>query len=78
MRFQKPDRCSLVVLPTPLQLLPRLSKRLGGPRIWLKRDDLTGSVLSGNKVRKLEFIVPHALSQGHDLLITCGACRLMA
>lgn len=70
-----PDRISLAQLPTPLQLLGRLSKRLGGPRIWVKRDDLTGSHLSGNKVRKLEFVVAKALAEGCDTLITCGGTQ---
>ncbi len=68
-------RISLASLPTPLQPLKRLSDQLDGPRIWVKRDDLTGSLLSGNKVRKLEFTVAHALGQGHDLLITCGGLQ---
>ncbi len=69
------SRISLASLPTPLQPLKRLSDQLGGPRIWVKRDDLTGSLLSGNKVRKLEFTVAHALEKGHDLLITCGGLQ---
>ena len=67
-----PDRLSLAQTPTPLQPLDRLRQKIGGPRIWLKRDDLTGSTLSGNKVRKLEFIAAMALEQGYDALITCG------
>jgi D-cysteine desulfhydrase len=73
--IQWPKRLSLASLPTSLQPLNRLSKTLGGPRIWVKRDDLTGSVLSGNKVRKLEYTVAHALDQGHDMLITCGGLQ---
>ena len=70
-----PPRLNLAYLPTPLQLLERLSERLGGPRIWVKRDDLTGSTLSGNKVRKLEFTLAHAINQQHDVLITCGGLQ---
>ena len=73
--FNYPDRIQLAQLPTPLQPLNRLSEQLGGPRIWLKRDDLTGSVLSGNKVRKLEFVVARARAQGADTLITCGGTQ---
>ena len=58
-----PPRLKLAQLPTPLQPLDRLSQQLGGPRIWIKRDDLTGSVLSGNKVRKLEFNLAQALAE---------------
>lgn len=70
-----PPRLSLAQLPTPLQSLDRLSQKLGGPRIWVKRDDLTGSVLSGNKVRKLEFSLAQALEEGCDTVITCGGLQ---
>lgn len=68
-------------LPTPLQPLVRLSDHLGGPEIWVKRDDLTGLTGGGNKTRKLEYLVADALHKGADTLITCGAvqsnhCRL--
>lgn len=67
--------------PTPIQLLEKLSGHLGGPQIWIKRDDLTGLAGGGNKTRKLEFLVAEALKQGADTLITVGAvqsnhCRL--
>lgn len=66
---------------TPLEFLPRLSRELGGPDIWIKRDDMLGLAGGGNKTRKLEFLVADALAQGADTLITCGAvqsnhCRL--
>src|ERR1700758_5000851 len=66
---------------TPIEKLERLSAHLGGPDIWIKRDDLTGLTGGGNKTRKLEFLVADALAQGADTLITCGApqsnhCRL--
>ena len=70
-----PPRIALARTPTPLQCLERLSKQLGGPRIWVKRDDLTGFGLSGNKVRKLEFCIADALSQGCDTLLTCGGVQ---
>lgn len=73
--FQLPSRLTLAQTPTPLQPLERISNRFGGTRIWLKRDDLTGSVLSGNKIRKLEFILARALEQGCDTLITCGGLQ---
>jgi len=67
--------------PTPLVPLRRLSKLLGGPEIYIKRDDLTGLTGGGNKTRKLEFLVADALNKGADTLITVGAvqsnhCRL--
>ena len=60
---------------TPLEFLPRLTKALGGPNIWIKRDDLLGLAAGGNKTRKLEFLVADALAQGADTLITCGAVQ---
>jgi D-cysteine desulfhydrase len=70
-----PARVSLARAATPLQPLDRLSGLVGGPRIWVKRDDLTGFGLSGNKVRKLEFCIGDALAQGCDTLITCGGVQ---
>ena len=67
-----PARFPLAVLPTPLVRARRLEQALGSPPIWLKRDDLTGFVLAGNKARKLEFIVADALEQGSDVLVTGG------
>jgi len=61
--------------PTPIVKLARLTERLSGPRIFMKRDDLTGLGLGGNKVRKLEFLVGEALAQGCDALITGGAAQ---
>jgi len=68
-------RTKLCQTPTPLELLPRLTKALGGPQIWMKRDDLTGMGLGGNKVRKLEFLVGDALAKGADHLVTQGAVQ---
>jgi D-cysteine desulfhydrase len=61
--------------PTPLEPATRLSAEWGGPRIWIKRDDLTGFGLSGNKVRKLEFHLAAAEARGADTIITCGALQ---
>jgi D-cysteine desulfhydrase family pyridoxal phosphate-dependent enzyme len=68
-------RVSIAHLPTPLEPLPRLSAALGGPELWVKRDDQTGLACGGNKTRKLEFLVADALAQGADTLITCGAAQ---
>ncbi len=68
-------RTKLCQAPTPLELLPRLTAALGGPQIWMKRDDLTGMGLGGNKVRKLEFLVGDALAKGADHLVTQGAVQ---
>lgn len=70
-----PPRTRLALLPTPLEPLPRLSAAWGGPTIWVKRDDLTGFELSGNKVRKLEFHLAAARAAGATTLITCGAVQ---
>lgn len=71
-----PNRIPLANTPTPLQFLSRASARWGnGKRLWVKRDDLTGCTLSGNKVRKLEFIAAHAIENGYDTLITCGGIQ---
>lgn len=66
-------------LPTPLQPAPRLGAWLSGGSspldLWIKRDDLTGLGLGGNKVRKLEFLVGRALAEGCDTLLTAGAAQ---
>lgn len=62
----------LAQLPTPIEKLETLSKLFEGPQIYIKRDDLTGIGLSGNKVRKLEFLIAEAVVQECDVLITCG------
>jgi D-cysteine desulfhydrase family pyridoxal phosphate-dependent enzyme len=68
-------RLPLAVRPTPLQEAPRLSAYLGGPRILIKRDDLTGLALGGNKARKLELLLGDARAQGADVIITVGAMQ---
>lgn len=70
-----PPRIALANLPTPLEKAERLTAAWGGPTIWIKRDDLTGFGLSGNKVRKLEFHLAAALEVGADTVITCGAVQ---
>lgn len=66
---------------TPLEPMPNFTRALGGPEVWVKRDDLLGLAPGGNKTRKLEFLVADALAQGADTLVTCGApqsnhCRI--
>lgn len=68
-------RYRLAQLPTPLEPMERLTEYLGGPRLWVKRDDLTGLGLGGNKVRKLEFVLPEAISRGADVLVTAGVAQ---
>ena len=79
----EPQRALLASLPTPLIPLERLGRELGGAQLWLKRDDLTGLELSGNKVRKLEYVAADALAAGCDTLVTEGTpqsnhCRATA
>ena len=62
-------------LPTPLEPMDRLGEILGGPRLWVKRDDCTGLSSGGNKTRKLEFLMADAQSKGADTIITQGATQ---
>jgi D-cysteine desulfhydrase len=67
--------------PTPVEFLPNFSRALGGPKIWIKRDDQLGLTPGGNKTRKLEFLMADALARGADTIVTCGApqsnhCRI--
>lgn len=68
-------RRRLGFFPTPVEELTRLSRRLGGPRLFIKRDDQTGLATGGNKTRKLEFLVGDALAKGCDTLVTGGAMQ---
>lgn len=68
-------RVALGHLPTPLEPMDRLSEVLGGPRLWVKRDDCTGLSSGGNKTRKLEYLMADALREGADTIITQGATQ---
>lgn len=68
-------RVPLAHLPTPLEHLPRLSAELGGPQIYVKRDDCTGLATGGNKTRKLEFSMAAAQQEGADTIVTVGAVQ---
>ncbi len=70
-----PPRLNLARLPTPLVPLRRFSEKYEVPTIWMKRDDLTDTAASGNKLRKLEFSVAQALQEGATTLITSGAVQ---
>jgi L-cysteate sulfo-lyase len=73
--LEKFPRVSLAHLPTPLEHMPNLSRELGGPEIWVKRDDCTGLASGGNKTRKLEFSMAAALEAGADTIVTVGAVQ---
>jgi D-cysteine desulfhydrase family pyridoxal phosphate-dependent enzyme len=68
-------RVALAQLPTPLEPMDRFSEWLGGPRVLVKRDDLTGLALGGNKARKLEFLCGEAQARGCDVLVTGGGAQ---
>ena len=75
-----PDRLNLAQIPTPFHRLDRLTEQLRSqgaqcPQLWIKRDDQTGNLTSGNKVRKLEFLLAEARAQGCDTLITSGGVQ---
>ncbi|HDH03089.1 MAG TPA: pyridoxal-phosphate dependent enzyme [Actinobacteria bacterium] len=72
MALSTPERFPLAFLPTPLQHADRLGARLGVEQLFIKRDDLTGFSLGGNKVRKLEFLIADALSQDADTILVMG------
>src|SRR3954462_7730333 len=83
MHPNEPPRLELANLPTPLVELKNLARHLGVPRVLLKRDDLTGLETTGNKVRKLEYVIADAIASDADTLVTHGGfqsnhCRATA
>ncbi len=77
------DRYPLAYLPTPIEPLPGLTRYFGSTQIYIKRDDLTGLGIGGNKTRKLEYLLADALKQGSKTLMSTGAvqsnhCRQVA
>lgn len=75
MHFSRFPRQHFAHLPTPLEPMTNLTKLLGGPNLYIKRDDCTGLATGGNKTRKLEFLVGDALAKGADTLVTFGAVQ---
>ena len=75
MHLSRFPRLRCAHLPTPLEPMERLSERLGGPKLWIKRDDCTGLAGGGNKTRKLEFLMAAALADKADTVITQGATQ---
>ncbi len=65
----------LAHLPTPLEPMTSLSRVLGGPHLWVKRDDATGLAMGGNKARKLEYLIADAVEQEADVILTTGATQ---
>ncbi|HTC11603.1 MAG TPA: D-cysteine desulfhydrase [Acetobacteraceae bacterium] len=75
MHLARFPRVRMFPTPTPLEKLGHLSRALGGPEIWIKRDDCTVVATGGNKIRKLEYLMGEALAQGADHLVTQGAVQ---
>ncbi len=67
--IDKLPRIRMAHLPTPLEEMPRLTERLGGPDIWIKCEDMTGLAFGGNKARHYEFEMPHVADEGYDVMI---------
>ena len=74
-RLARLRRLRLAALPTPLDEAPRLAEELGGPRILVKRDDLTGVAFGGNKIREFEFSLAPAVAGGYDVLVNSGGSQ---
>jgi L-cysteate sulfo-lyase len=68
-------RLGLADLPTPLEPLKRLTAHLGGPRLWVKREDATGLGFGGNKLRKLDYVLHEAVSRGADTIVSGGVVQ---
>src|SRR5499427_10769454 len=68
-------RLGLAQLPTPLEPMKRLTEHLGGPRLWVKREDATGLGFGGNKLRKLDYVLHDAVSKGADTIVSGGVVQ---
>ncbi len=75
MNLARFPRVRFAHLPTPLEYMENLTRELGGPEIWIKRDDCTGMSTGGNKTRKLEFLMADAAEKGADVVLTHGATQ---
>jgi len=75
MHLSRFPRLRFAHLPTPLEPMDELTRLLGGPRLWIKRDDCTGLAGGGNKTRKLEFLMADAERKGADTIVTQGATQ---
>jgi len=75
MKLTQFPRVHITHGPTPLEFMPRLTEALGGPNLYIKRDDCTGLGSGGNKTRKLEFLMADAVKHGADTIITQGATQ---
>ena len=73
--LEKFERIKLGHFPTPIEHLKNISQHLDGPNIFIKRDDCTGLATGGNKTRKLEFLIPDAIKNKAELIVTVGAIQ---
>ncbi len=73
--MNRPEKLFLSNTPTPIQAIKKTQDMPAGTNLYIKRDDYTGIEISGNKVRKLEYIVKDAISNGEEVLITCGGIQ---
>jgi L-cysteate sulfo-lyase len=74
-QLERFGRVGLAHVPTPFEPLPRLTAHLGGPRLWVKREDATGLAFGGNKLRKLDHVLRDAIAQGADTLVSGGVVQ---
>jgi len=74
-RLARFERLGLAHLPTPLEPMARLTAHLGGPRLWVKREDCTGVGFGGNKLRKLDYVLTEAVAAGADTLVSGGVVQ---
>ncbi|KAF5076245.1 pyridoxal-phosphate dependent enzyme [Oscillibacter valericigenes] len=75
MKIEEMKKAMVGYVNTPLELMPALTKELGRGRLYIKRDDMTGIALGGNKARKLDYIVQYALDNGYTALMTFGGIQ---
>src|SRR5215204_6897200 len=68
-------RLGIATLPTPFEPMKRLTAHLGGPRLWVKREDCTGLGMGGNKLRKLDYVLRAAIDAGADTLVSGGVVQ---
>jgi len=68
-------RLGLATLPTPLEAMTRLTTHLGGPRLWVKREDMIGLGFGGNKLRKLDYVLHEAIARGADTIVSGGVVQ---
>ena len=77
LKIEKFPRIKIAHTPTPLEFMPNLSKNLGGPKIWIKREDMTGLAYGGNKARHYEFEMPEIFTYENNMIKSCGWCYIL-